>query len=276
MKENTFINEHYHNRTLHELLNKVQLHILSNGYAKIQKGWKEQANPPSYSRLYYVLDGEATISAKGCDPIMLSKGHCYLIPSDFPFDYFCTTFIELVFFQIKLCAVDGIDLLGNCQKPLETPINTSNISTYTDLIYKSGNLVESLKIKQEIFGMLFQLMTEFNILLVKNKYSAQVKNALEYIDSHLSIQLSISEIAANVYMAPSSLCRDFKRDTQMTIGQYMHKSIMGRAEQLLLEGNYSVADISEILGFCDQSYFTQRFKKNFGMTPTEYKQQPLI
>jgi len=119
-------------------------------------------------------------------------------------------------------------------------------------------------------------MTEFNILLVKNKYSAQVKNALEYIDSHLSIQLSISEIAANVYMAPSSLCRDFKRDTQMTIGQYMHKSIMGRAEQLLLEGNYSVADISEILGFCDQSYFTQRFKKNFGMTPTEYKQQPLI
>ena len=92
----------------------------------------------------------------------------------------------------------------------------------------------------------------------------------------LHIPDCITFLKANFFVAPSSLCRDFKKATQMTIGQYVHKSIMDKAKHLLLTDDYAVADVSEILGFCDQSYFTQRFKKYFGITPTEYKQMPVI
>lgn len=277
MKENIFMDEYYHNRTLHELLSKVQLHVLANGYAKIKKGWKVTASFPPYSRIYYILDGESTIKpSQGGEPITLSKGNCYLIPSEYAFDYVCDTYMEQMYFHIKLCSFDGIDLLKHCQKPLVLPIPPEKLSYYASLIYQSNTLVDSLYINRELYDMLYRFLTEYQISLAKIEYSVPVKNALKYIDSHLSIQLSISEIAANVFAAPSSLCRDFKRDTLMTIGQYMHKSIMARAEQMLLSGKYSVAEISETLGFCDQSYFTQRFKKTFGTTPTEYKHMTVI
>ena len=95
-------------------------------------------------------------------------------------------------------------------------------------------------------------MERNGIRLEKNEYSLQVRKAIEYIETHLSLQLSLNEIAANTFTAPSTLTRNFKRETGMTIGQYIDESIMFQAGQMLRAGKASVLEISEKFGFCDQ------------------------
>lgn len=264
---------YYYNYALCEKMNKVQLLILSGGHARVEKGWQGHVVSPAYSRLYYILDGEFSILSKEGDIFPLTKGNCYLIPAGYSFDYDCDSFMEQVYFHVKLCDFDGIDLLKHCARPLVYPLETA--TDYVALIHTSG-IADSLKARQEICNSLFTFLEKYQITLEKNEYTLQVQNAIRYIDSRLSIQLSITEIAANVYAAPSTLTRNFKRETGMTIGQYIDSSVMFKAEQMLLSSPKSVLEISESLGFCDQFYFARRFKEKFGVAPRDYRRMNII
>ena len=64
---------------------------------------------------------------------------------------------------------------------------------------------------------------------------------------------------------------DFEKGfTAMTGETGAGKSIIIDSINMLMGGNMSVGEISEKLGFCDQFYFSRRFKKRFGLSPREY------
>lgn len=263
----------YHNDLLCENMNKIELHTLASGYARVEHGWYGHVVTPLYSRLYYITDGSFRMYPTAGEPFILEKGHCYLIPAGYSFDYDCDDFMEQAYFHIKLCDFDGIDLLSSCKEPLSYELN--NPPDYKSLLYTTA-ITDIMRIRREIYNSLCKLFDKYKITLEKKEYSPQVRYAIQYIDAHLSIQLNLADIAVNAFTAPSTLTRNFKRETGMTVGQYIDNSVLFKAERMLLSSSKSILEISETLGFCDQFYFARRFKEKFGITPRDYRKMNII
>lgn len=102
-------------------------------------------------------------------------------------------------------------------------------------------------------------------------YTPEVLQAITYMQNNVTVQLSGNQIAQSVFASPKSLFKHFKDETGMTISAYMDKLILMRAAQLLADPQLSIGDISRQLDFCDQFYFSNRFKILSGHTPTQYR-----
>ena len=79
-------------------------------------------------------------------------------------------------------------------------------------------------------------------------------------------------------MSHSTLYRKIKGLTEMSVNEYVRKIKMKKGMELINEGKYSLAEISDLTGFSSVAYFRQCFKDEYGMAPTEYlkRKQKLI
>ena len=100
-----------------------------------------------------------------------------------------------------------------------------------------------------------------------------IKNIKCYIDDNLEFGLDIRRIAAAFHYNSRYLCRLFKKETHMALGEYILSQRLKRAQALLLETSHSVIEISTEVGFNNVTYFNKLFKSSFGITPTAYRKQ---
>lgn len=98
-----------------------------------------------------------------------------------------------------------------------------------------------------------------------------VQKAVDYIKLNYSEKISIKEIAEQLYLSPKYLSELFKKHTGKTISEYLTEYRLDKACQLLDHAEYRVGDVSGMVGIHDGRYFSNMFKKKYGMTPTEYR-----
>lgn len=98
-----------------------------------------------------------------------------------------------------------------------------------------------------------------------------VQKAADYIKLNYSEKISIKEIADQLYLSPNYLSELFKKHTGKTISEYLTDYRLEKACQLLDHAEYRVGDVSGMVGIHDGRYFSNIFKKKYGMTPTEYR-----
>lgn len=98
-----------------------------------------------------------------------------------------------------------------------------------------------------------------------------VQKAADYIKLNYSEKISIKEIADQLYLSPNYLSELFKKHTGKTISEYLTEYRLEKACQLLDHAEYRVGDVSGMVGIHDGKYFSNMFKKKYGMTPTEYR-----
>lgn len=63
----------------------------------------------------------------------------------------------------------------------------------------------------------------------------------------------------------------FKRHVGKSLVEYLTHIRIQKAKQLLIGGEWNIADVAEEVGFLDVKYFIKRFKKITGLTPSEYR-----
>ncbi|WP_256716072.1 response regulator [Paenibacillus odorifer] len=97
-----------------------------------------------------------------------------------------------------------------------------------------------------------------------------VDRAITHINGNLQRNLSVADCAREVHLSPSYFSNLFKKETGMTLAQYIIGRRMDKAKELVLEG-IQVQDIAISLGYEDRPYFTEQFKKYTGMTPTDFR-----
>ena len=120
--------------------------------------------------------------------------------------------------------------------------------------------------KKIIFWEPLKVTTQVN----DQKISFEIK---QYLAHKLSTSISLSTLADELGVSINTAMHAFRKDVGMGIMAYFSKLKIEKAMQLIREGNLSFRTISEQLGFESPEYFSRVFKKQIGMTPTEYAKQ---
>lgn len=135
---------------------------------------------------------------------------------------------------------------------------------------KLTNLKELTKLHDD---MVLAYTNKMYQLKKGNIYSKPIARCLDYIYSHLHTRITLHALATHTKLSPSYLSKLFKKETGISVSEYIANQKIETAENMLLYSAYSPSEISEILAFPSQSYFTQCFRKKVGMTPSKYQKQ---
>ena len=109
----------------------------------------------------------------------------------------------------------------------------------------------------------------------KKIQSRPVAQCLDYIHDHLHTRITVDVLAELTNLNPNYISRLFKKETGVTISQYIRSQKILTAQNMLIYSDYSTAEIAQILAFPNQSYFTEIFHKMTGLTPLKYRNENL-
>lgn len=101
--------------------------------------------------------------------------------------------------------------------------------------------------------------------------SSVVEKVQQYMLAHLDEEFSREKLAEQVYLNPAYLSRLFRRETGLSLTDYMVKLRMNKAKEKLESSNEKVSDIAFEVGYANFSHFSKLFKKTTGLTPQEYR-----
>lgn len=100
-----------------------------------------------------------------------------------------------------------------------------------------------------------------------------IEDSIAYINENLAQELSLDDLAAQASLSPFYFSRLFKKETGFSPHQYVIAARINNAKFLLHSTNDSVKSICFTVGFTSESSFCTAFKKETGLTPTDYRNQ---
>lgn len=114
-----------------------------------------------------------------------------------------------------------------------------------------------------------------NQMLGKEEESVHeiVDKAKYYISEHLTEELTVSNIAASLYITPNYFSRLFKRVTKEGCNEYIVRKRIEKAKSLLETTSLKTGKIAMMVGYRDTNYFSLAFKKHTGKSPTKYREE---
>ncbi|QKS69730.1 response regulator transcription factor [Paenalkalicoccus suaedae] len=101
------------------------------------------------------------------------------------------------------------------------------------------------------------------------KHRQLVEEMIHFIDGHLSENITLHDLSAELYISRNYLGQIFKRVTGESFKNYLTKVRMEKAKKMIQDGHYMIYEISEAVGFPNPAYFTTTFKKYTGYTPSD-------
>ena len=126
-----------------------------------------------------------------------------------------------------------------------------------------------------IYGMLMKLLDKSGASGDGGTGHPVVDRAITYIQSHLTDRLSVDDISANAGYSPSYFSHIFTSETGMSPYQFVVKSRVEHAQQLLKTTRLAVQEIAFQCGFNSAANFCYTFRRVTGASPHEYRKRPM-
>ncbi len=131
------------------------------------------------------------------------------------------------------------------------------------------NDIEQLK---NICGLLFlNFIREMLNSRQSYIYSKPVNQAIAFINENYNTKITLESLANNINLNSQYLSRIFKKETGLTVTEYINKIKISNAKHLFCYTNFNITNVSLEVGFSSQEYFSKVFKKFEGLCPKEYK-----
>ena len=158
------------------------------------------------------------------------------------------------------------------------PEQQSGLMNFKDVCRKNGtiNLLYKSIIENNDFmcrHFLNDLYMQFCIeqQLSEKFYSHDVLEFIDYVKKNYSEKISINKFSDSIFMSHTGFLLKFKRETGVTPVEYINSYRLQTASQLLFDSKLSISRISELCGYENLYYFSNTFKKKFGLSPTQYR-----
>ncbi len=112
--------------------------------------------------------------------------------------------------------------------------------------------------------------TKSQKLTAENQQLNLSQAVAKYIEQHVSEKLTLDKISKHFNISVGKLCRDVKASTNFSIHEMIAKERLKIAKHMIKKEQYNFTEIAEQLGFSSLHYFSQWFKNQTNMSPTEY------
>ncbi|MDI1434800.1 helix-turn-helix transcriptional regulator [Polyangium sorediatum] len=103
--------------------------------------------------------------------------------------------------------------------------------------------------------------------------SGLVQEALRFIEAHCLEPLSLQDVAAALGRTPSHVANIIRRETGLTVGDWLREHRMAEARRRLLETDASIETIADQVGYADVTHFIRTFRRAQGMTPRAFRER---
>jgi len=100
-----------------------------------------------------------------------------------------------------------------------------------------------------------------------------IARAKQYIQEHQTEELSLGQVASAVHTSPFYFCKLFKKVTGIHFTDYVARTRIERAKNLLLNPNVRISEVAYEVGFQSLTHFNRVFKRIAGQSPTEFRAQ---
>ena len=95
--------------------------------------------------------------------------------------------------------------------------------------------------------------------------------AIAHVATHFDRRIALQDVAALCRLSPTQFCRAFRQEQGASFGQHLLRYRLERARERLAHPGPLAKEVAYAVGFNDLSYFTWAFKRQLGLTPSEYR-----
>ena len=257
---------------------KIDARLLSVSLAKDEKDWQSVFHTHHFTEIFFVANGSGNFLFRN-DIHPIKAGDLIIIP---PYLEHTEQSIPGMPLEYYVLAIDGIAFQTKETAPsaqIFCNFDTRRLIAYlfAQMYYENKHGRESSEqICQRLLEILIlRIMRTRNVVPVPlttvrmTKECAQIK---EYLDTNYAEHITLETLTSLTHMNKYYMAHSFTKFTGMSPIQYLNQRRLETACQLLRDTDYSISDISSQTGFSSQSYFTQIFRKFYGITPVKYRQ----
>ena len=140
------------------------------------------------------------------------------------------------------------------------------LNAFFDRIFSTDNLLENYS---ECYKMIAFLIE--TAMPIKNLYPQGIRLATAYMMQNYDKKVTISTLADIANTSEPNFYALFKKHLGESPIAYLNHHRLSIATNMLMQSNHTISEIADMVGINDSLYFSKLFKKNYGMTPTEYR-----
>lgn len=230
-------------------------------------------------QLLYIASGKTHFFINGKDR-EVSAGHMVLYLPRQEQDYIYYGADKPEVYWVHFTGSDVKNILRHYEIPLSDNVFYCGVaSAYAYLFKEMINELQTCRTGfQELLAMylrqiflLAQRSRQEQKPTVSTYIQEEMDYARRYFNEHYNEAINIEEFAASRSMSVSWFLRNFKQVTGMSPMHYILNNRVNNAVSLLETTDYNVTEISAIVGYENPLYFSRLFKKQKGVSPTEYR-----
>lgn len=232
-------------------------------------------------QLLYVASGKTIFYFNG-EPKEVTAGHMILFQprQEQHYEYFAKDTPQV--YWVHFTGGNVKNILRHFDIPLDTPIFYCGTSAvYTHLFKEMIQELQNCPIGyQELLEMyLRQLFLQIQRCrlerkpIVSSQIHEEIEQARRYFQDHYNEPISIEEYAAKHGMSVSWFLKNFRQVTGRSPMQYILSLRINNAATLLETTDFNVTEISTIVGYDNPLYFSRLFKKQKGISPSDYRKE---
>ncbi len=257
--------------------------------------WSMEPNRHEYYEMVYIKRGNAVFEISGYpaeigpnDIIIIKPNqfHKFTVKSEAGCEFIVLNFKFVNKFDMQFSGVSlefFLDFVSGKESGAFIRLKVSQKNEIINLLNRILKEKENPDIGSELLNYL--LVMELFVLIsraLKMEWENSIKNkssklkeliqvAVSYIDNNYERDISLKDISQYVFLSTSYFTRAFKEEMGISPINYLLKTRIERAKELLKDSTLKISDIALNVGFSNQQRFNDIFKKNVKMTPLSYR-----
>lgn len=215
----------------------------------------------TYYDLTFVITGNMDYVING-SPVHLTTGSTIVMPPNSVRYRYPAYNSDVEYYSINFFCNENINLPLVITNSITPEIHHS--LRLCNSIHKKHGTYSTERVELIVKEMIYGLKEIYE----RNDSNPHIKAINEYIDSNLTKQLTLEDIAFHVSLSPSYCATLVKKETGHTIFDMIIKKRIELAQNYIIENKKSLQEISVLCGYNDYSYFSRHFKRCTGFPPS--------
>ncbi|MBH5318418.1 AraC family transcriptional regulator [Paenibacillus sp. GSMTC-2017] len=138
--------------------------------------------------------------------------------------------------------------------------------------WQQAESLEKLHIKSLFYQLIHEILDQMKHQNVRSVKPDLVAQALKYMEEHYKEQLTLDSLVEMLGCGASQLLRSFKNQVKTSPIDYLIQIRINKAKSLLITTDFTLKEIADNVGYSDSYYFSRLFKKQVGVSPTQFKE----